>query len=116
MSDWLPMIIGGSLAGAGLVYIASRAISRKLREMSRRREHPKHVEKTATILDAMMSLLERQRALSNEITDSLEKKAHELKELIHQADQTIARLAARVHHVLGVSAPLLVATAHPKET
>jgi len=95
MSDWLPIIIGGGLAGAGLAYLIARAISRKLREILGRRERPKHVEKTATVLDAMMSLLEQQRALSHEITDSLEKRAQELKELIHQADQTIARLAAR---------------------
>jgi len=95
MSDWLPIIIGGSLAGAGVIYLVARAITRGLREQSGR-ERPERVDKAASVLDAMVSLLEQQRTLSNKITDTLEKKTRELKELIEQAEQTIASLAARV--------------------
>ena len=96
MSDWLTVIIAGSVLGVGLVYLIARAVVRKLLKTRRRRVRPEHVEKTATIMDAMMKLLDQQRTLSNEITDSLEKRTQELKELVRQADETIARLAARV--------------------
>ena len=96
MSEWLTVIIAGSALGVGLVYLVARAVVRKLLTIRRRRVRPEHVEKTATVMDAMMKLLDQQRALSNEITDSLEKRAQELKELVRQADETIARLAARV--------------------
>ncbi len=95
MGEWVLVIIGGSVACAGLIYLIARAISRTLRERSRRRDRPERVDKAASVLDAMVSLLEQQRTLSNQITDTLEKKARELKELIEQAEQTIARLAAR---------------------
>ena len=96
MRDWLTVIIAGSVLGVGLIYLIVRVIFRKLRQIRRGRVRPEHVEKTATVMDAMMRLLEQQRTLSNEITDSLTKRADELKELIRQADETIARLAARV--------------------
>jgi hypothetical protein len=94
MSDWVSIIVGVILAGAGLIYLAARTISRRLPERSRR-DRPERVDKAASVLDAMVSLLEQQRTLSNQITDTLEKKAQELKELIDQAEQAIAGLAAR---------------------
>jgi len=42
-----------------------------------------------------MKLLDQQRALSREITNSLEQRVKELKGLIRQADETVSRLAAR---------------------
>ena len=96
MRDLLTVIIAGSAVTAGLIYLIARAVLRKRREIRRGRAHPERVEKTATVMEAMLKLLEQQRALSNEITDSLTKRAEELKELIRQADETIARLAARV--------------------
>ena len=95
MRDWLTVIIAGSILGVVLVYLIARAVFHKLRVIRRRRVRPEHVQKTAAVMDAMMELLEQQRTLSNEITDSLTKRAEELKELIRQADETIARLAAR---------------------
>ncbi len=96
MRDWLTMIIAGSILAVVLVYLIVRAVFHRLRVIRRRRIRPEHVEKTATVMDAMMKLLDQQRTLSNEITDSLEKRAQELRGLIRQADETIARLAARV--------------------
>jgi|GEM_PF-3334488 len=96
MRDWLIVIIAGTTLGVVLVYLIARAVFHKLRAIRRRRISPEHVEKTATVMDAMTKLLEQQRTLSNEITDSLENRAQELRELIRQADETIARLAARV--------------------
>jgi len=96
MSDWVSIIIGGGLAGVGLIYLIARAAVRAARDRSHRSDRPERIDKAASVLDAMVSLLEQQRTLSNQITDTLEKKAQQLKQLIDQAEQTIATLAARV--------------------
>lgn len=95
MQEWIPLMIGGSIIACGLLYLGGRRVLRKLGEFRRRRERPERVEKAAGVMDAMMKLLEQQRALSREITESLEKRVQELRELIRQADETISRLATR---------------------
>jgi hypothetical protein len=95
MSEWIPLIIAGSIIACGLLYLIGRKVLRKLRERRQQRQLPKRVEKAAGVLEAMMKLLDQQRALSREITSSLEEKVKELKDLIRQADQAVSRLAAR---------------------
>jgi hypothetical protein len=95
MQRWIPLIIVGSIIACGLLYYAGRNVLLKLRERRARRELPKRVEKASGVLDAMMKLLDQQRALSREITSSLEERVLELKDLVRKADETISRLAAR---------------------
>jgi hypothetical protein len=103
MADPIALIVAATIVAGGALYLVVRAVMRKLQR--RRHPRPESVQKAANVMDAMMELLDQQRSVSREITESLEKRIHELKELIERADETIGRLATRASTLTVVRPP-----------
>lgn len=95
MEDKLVLMGFGAIACVALIYLLVRAFHPVFRNERTPQSGPQRLQRTTQILDAMTSLLERQRALSREITNSIENKARELRDLIRQADETMSRLGAQ---------------------